>query len=140
MNEAFSVQALAVMRELQLDPEKVNVYGGAVDGSDRGKRMQGADHAAVRAQAEEFNKRCCGALYWRWKLGGTRGGARCGMNKVATSADQAIAGIHDGATVMLGGFGLCGIPENLIAALFASGLVAYTRSQTTWAWMTLAWG
>jgi 3-oxoacid CoA-transferase subunit A len=39
------------------------------------------------------------------------------MNKVATSADQAIADIHDGATVMLGGFGLCGMPENLIAAL-----------------------
>ncbi len=39
------------------------------------------------------------------------------MNKVAASADEAIADIHDGATLMLGGFGLCGIPENLIAAL-----------------------
>jgi 3-oxoacid CoA-transferase subunit A len=39
------------------------------------------------------------------------------VNKVAVSVDQAIADIHDGSTVMLGGFGLCGIPENLIAAL-----------------------
>ena len=43
------------------------------------------------------------------------------MNKVYTSADLAIADIRDGATIMLGGFGLCGIPENLIAALVRSG-------------------
>jgi 3-oxoacid CoA-transferase subunit A len=39
------------------------------------------------------------------------------MNKVIASADAAIADIASGATIMLGGFGLCGIPENLIAAL-----------------------
>jgi 3-oxoacid CoA-transferase subunit A len=39
------------------------------------------------------------------------------MNKVVTSADAAVADIASGATIMLGGFGLCGIPENLIAAL-----------------------
>jgi 3-oxoacid CoA-transferase subunit A len=39
------------------------------------------------------------------------------MNKVFSSADAAVADIGNGATVMLGGFGLCGIPENLIAAL-----------------------
>ena len=39
------------------------------------------------------------------------------MNKVVAGADQAIADISDGATLMLGGFGLCGIPENFIAAL-----------------------
>ncbi|MEG9434822.1 CoA transferase subunit A [Edaphobacter sp. HDX4] len=39
------------------------------------------------------------------------------MNKVVTSADAAVADIAAGSTVMLGGFGLCGIPENLIAAL-----------------------
>lgn len=39
------------------------------------------------------------------------------MNKVFTSADAAIQDIHDGATLMLGGFGLNGIPENTIAAL-----------------------
>ena len=43
------------------------------------------------------------------------------MNKVYASADQAVADITDGATIMLGGFGLCGIPENLIAALVRSG-------------------
>jgi 3-oxoacid CoA-transferase subunit A len=43
------------------------------------------------------------------------------MNKVYASADDAIADITDGATIMLGGFGLCGIPENLIAALVRSG-------------------
>ncbi|HMF77604.1 MAG TPA: CoA transferase subunit A [Bryobacteraceae bacterium] len=39
------------------------------------------------------------------------------MNKVIASMDEAVADIRDGATIMLGGFGLCGIPENLIAAL-----------------------
>src|SRR3984893_17671036 len=39
------------------------------------------------------------------------------MNKVVQSADEAVAAIASGSTVMLGGFGLCGIPENLIAAL-----------------------
>ena len=43
------------------------------------------------------------------------------MTKVYTSSDSAIADISDGATIMLGGFGLCGIPENLIAALVRSG-------------------
>jgi 3-oxoacid CoA-transferase subunit A len=43
------------------------------------------------------------------------------MNKVYASAADAIADITDGATIMLGGFGLCGIPENLIAALVCSG-------------------
>ncbi len=39
------------------------------------------------------------------------------MNKVFQNADEAIFDIQDGATVMVGGFGLCGIPENLIAAM-----------------------
>jgi 3-oxoacid CoA-transferase subunit A len=39
------------------------------------------------------------------------------MNKVVSNADAAIADIADGSTLMLGGFGLCGIPENCIAAL-----------------------
>jgi len=43
------------------------------------------------------------------------------MNKVLASAADAVAGIPDGATIMMGGFGLCGIPEKLIAALHARG-------------------
>jgi 3-oxoacid CoA-transferase subunit A len=43
------------------------------------------------------------------------------MNKVLGSAAEAVARIPDGATIMMGGFGLCGIPENLIAALRARG-------------------
>jgi 3-oxoacid CoA-transferase subunit A len=39
------------------------------------------------------------------------------LKKVAESADAAVADIPDGATIMIGGFGLCGIPENLIQAL-----------------------
>ncbi|NDC40054.1 MAG: CoA transferase subunit A [Chitinophagia bacterium] len=39
------------------------------------------------------------------------------MNKVVANADEAIRDITSGATLMLGGFGLCGIPENCIAAL-----------------------
>jgi 3-oxoacid CoA-transferase subunit A len=44
------------------------------------------------------------------------------LKKVAESADAAVADIPDGATVMLGGFGLCGIPENLIDALVSRGV------------------
>jgi 3-oxoacid CoA-transferase subunit A len=39
------------------------------------------------------------------------------MNKVVADARTAISDVHDGAVLMLGGFGLCGIPENCIAAL-----------------------
>ncbi len=44
------------------------------------------------------------------------------MNKVIDTADLAVADVHDGATIMFGGFGLCGIPENLIAALVRKGV------------------
>jgi 3-oxoacid CoA-transferase A subunit len=46
------------------------------------------------------------------------------MNKVVSSAEEAlkIVNVRDGDTIMLGGFGLCGIPENLITALRASGV------------------
>jgi 3-oxoacid CoA-transferase subunit A len=43
------------------------------------------------------------------------------MNKVVSNADEAIQDIRDGAVLMLGGFGLCGIPENCIAALVRKG-------------------
>jgi|SRR5947209_11320186 len=44
------------------------------------------------------------------------------MNKLVANADEAIRDIPDGATVMIGGFGLCGIPENLIRALVRRGV------------------
>ena len=44
------------------------------------------------------------------------------MNKVVGSALEAIADIPDGATIMMGGFGLCGIPEHLIMAVRERGL------------------
>ena len=43
------------------------------------------------------------------------------MNKVLANADDAIADIKDGSVIMFGGFGLCGIPENCIAALVKKG-------------------
>ena len=44
------------------------------------------------------------------------------MNKVYKNAAEAITGIQDGSIIMLGGFGLCGIPENSILALKAHGV------------------
>src|SRR5215471_18655263 len=44
------------------------------------------------------------------------------MKKIVAGADAAIQDIPDGATLMLGGFGLCGIPENCIAALVKKGI------------------
>jgi 3-oxoacid CoA-transferase subunit A len=49
------------------------------------------------------------------------------MNKVVANADEAIRDIFDGAVVMIGGFGLCGMPENLIRALARKG----TKNLTT---------
>ena len=43
------------------------------------------------------------------------------MNKLVKDAKEAIQGIQDGMTLMLGGFGLCGIPENCIEAIVAGG-------------------
>ena len=43
------------------------------------------------------------------------------MSKIYQNADEAIADIQDGAVLMLGGFGLCGIPENCISALVKKG-------------------
>jgi 3-oxoacid CoA-transferase A subunit len=48
------------------------------------------------------------------------------MNKIVANADAAIEGIRDGMTLMVGGFGLCGIPENSIAALVRSGVKGLT--------------
>ena len=44
------------------------------------------------------------------------------MNKVIADANEAVRDIADGAVLMLGGFGLCGIPENCIAALVSKGV------------------
>src|SRR5438477_4791325 len=43
------------------------------------------------------------------------------MNKVLATAAEAVALVPDGATIMMGGFGVCGLPENLIDALYARG-------------------
>ena len=42
-------------------------------------------------------------------------------DKTVRNADEAVADVLDGALIMMGGFGLCGIPENLIAALRRKG-------------------
>lgn len=44
-----------------------------------------------------------------------------GFNKVVKSYDEALAGFKDGMTVMVGGFGLCGIPEGLIKKVYEMG-------------------
>src|ERR1700683_2266534 len=43
------------------------------------------------------------------------------MNKVVASADEAIRDVGDGSVIMIGGLGLCGVPENLIRALVRKG-------------------
>ena len=48
------------------------------------------------------------------------------MKKVYKNADEAIADISDGNTLMLGGFGVCGIPENCISALVKKGVTNLT--------------
>lgn len=48
------------------------------------------------------------------------------MKKVVKDASEAIRDIQDGASIMLGGFGLCGIPENCINALYDKGVTGLT--------------
>jgi 3-oxoacid CoA-transferase subunit A len=48
------------------------------------------------------------------------------VNKVVASAREAIADVKDGASILAGGFGLCGIPENLISALAEKGVRGLT--------------
>ncbi len=44
------------------------------------------------------------------------------MNKVVANAEEACKGLEDGMTIMLGGFGLCGIPENCISEMVKTGI------------------
>ena len=48
------------------------------------------------------------------------------INKVVANAEEAIRGIKDNMTLMLGGFGLCGIPENCISALVKANIKGLT--------------
>jgi 3-oxoacid CoA-transferase subunit A len=48
------------------------------------------------------------------------------MNKVVRGADEAIADLPDGASILMGGFGVCGIPEHLIAAVVRRGTTGLT--------------
>ena len=48
------------------------------------------------------------------------------MNKVLRSAEEAVAAIPDGASIMVGGFGLCGVPQHLLNALHARGTKGLT--------------
>ncbi|MCE9678199.1 CoA transferase subunit A [Shewanella sp. AS1] len=49
-----------------------------------------------------------------------------GLNKLVASYDEALAGLEDNMTVMVGGFGLCGIPEGLIAQMVKTGAKGLT--------------
>jgi 3-oxoacid CoA-transferase subunit A len=48
------------------------------------------------------------------------------MNKLVVNVQEAVKDIESGMTLMLGGFGLCGIPENCIAALVEKGITNLT--------------
>ncbi|MEI6124117.1 MAG: CoA transferase subunit A [Bacteroidota bacterium] len=48
------------------------------------------------------------------------------MRKVVKNATEAIAGLTDNMSIAVGGFGLCGIPENSIQAIFDSGITGFT--------------
>src|ERR1700675_3999315 len=65
----------------------------------------------------------------RWPLHSSRGcavqpanGRESRMDKRIASPDVAIEKLRDGMTILMGGFGLCGIPENLIAAVRRKGI------------------
>lgn len=61
-----------------------------------------------------------------WPQPGRASSTVSSSSKVVASADEAVADIRDGSTICVGGFGLCGIPENLIAALQKKGTSGLT--------------
>jgi Acyl CoA:acetate/3-ketoacid CoA transferase, alpha subunit len=63
-----------------------------------------------------------------------------GLDKRVTSYQQALAGLQDDMTLLAGGFGLCGIPENLIAEIRQQGIKGLTVVSNNCGWMALASG
>ena len=61
------------------------------------------------------------------------------MDKVVASAAEAVADIPDGATLAVGGFGLCGVPSVLIDALLEAGTATSRRCRTTVASTSGGW-
>ena len=79
LNEAFSVQAVAVLRELGIDPAKVNVHGGAVAlghaiGSSGARVLTTLLYALKRRDAGAASRRCASAAATasRWRSNGAR--------------------------------------------------------------------
>ena len=61
------------------------------------------------------------------------------IDKRVKNAAEAVKDIETGMTVMFGGFGLCGIPENCIAELVNKNIGQLPASPTMPVWMTLGW-
>ena len=129
-NEAFAAQSLAVDRDLQFNKEILNVNGGAIAlghpiGASGARILVTLIHEMKKQNAKKGLATLC--------IGGGQGVAtivelanrmkgESRMKKIGKSFKEAVAEIQDGATLMVGGFGLCGIPENLILALVEKGV------------------
>jgi len=62
-----------------------------------------------------------------------------GFDKVVNTYEEAMAGLEDGMTVIAGGFGICGIPENLITQMKKMGTKTSLLFPTTVVSMGLVW-
>ncbi len=136
VNEAFAVVAMAFVKDLELDPNKVNVNGGAVAlghpiGASGARILTTLVHA-LRARKKKYGLAsiCIGGGEATAIVVEALGSAV--IDKVvraaspAEAAAKAVADVPSGATLVVGGFGLCGIPENLIAALAAADVNGLT--------------
>ena len=127
LNEAFAVQSLACIDAWGIDPEIVNVHGGAIAighplGASGG-RLLGTLVKVLQERRERWGVAalCIGvgqALAvvvendLRWVVMRTF---------ITDDADAAVAGIADGSTILIGGFGMAGMPVTLIDALIRQG-------------------
>src|SRR5699024_6918804 len=126
-NEAFAAQSLAVSKTLEFPEEKLNVNGGAIAlghpiGASGTRILVTLIHELKRREGAYGLATLCIdggqdiATIIKRNLSG-----RLKMKKVYSDFESAVEDIKDGMTIMVGGFGIVGIPENLIKALQKKG-------------------
>ena len=131
LNEAFAVQSLACIDAWPVDPDIVNSRGGAIAighplGASGGRilgtlaKVLRGGRASLGACCD-LHRRRAGPRGCRWRTSNTSQKRGIDGHRASATLTKAVAGIADGSTVLIGGFGTAGQPVELIDALIRSG-------------------